>query len=66
MVLELEKQCPHKAENSPVRGEGSVVGVGQHSSAFEVCDHTLNDNPVVVEWRFRRLCSLVSFPAGGF
>lgn len=59
--LEPEKQCPHKAENSPVRGEGSAVGAGQHSSAFEVCDHTLNDHPVMVEAAVQALVGLGEF-----
>lgn len=46
MVLEPEKQCPNQAEHSPVRADGSAVGVGQHSPAF---DRAFDDEAVVVD-----------------
>ena len=62
--LEPEKQCPHKAENSPVRGEGSAEDTREYPPTLEVCDHAFDDDPVVIDVPVQVFLVVGEFSAG--
>ena len=44
-----KNSTPHHREHSPVRGEGSAEDTREYPPTLEVCDHTFDDDPVVID-----------------